>query len=335
MSFSCSLLDPECSWQNPAHGRHVINTVSENEWPCSVFHLQISLSQLLLTGTSQPALLIIRDIWSHNEPPGASKPCAQYKSGFQHRGHLRPGSRSHWSLRPWVWLRGAFSLSHLTFLGGHSWQWPHWPRELRGDGRVLQRPTVCSEPSTLSVLRSQNATSARRPAAFPPTLQPRRVLPEKPPQAPRPHLNIQHSCPRHTEACLQQSRKIDRGSEENHSLWQQASLCRGWRIRPPRQRGSSTQVHACPLSLCTRVHPNPHGEGETRSRARDAPVTAMACSWPSMWNRPLCQDRSSHQLPGGRLEATWHHHSAFPMHPAAGELCWALQTLSAALQQGD
>ena len=120
MSVSCSLLYPECSGQNPAHGRHAINTVGENERPCSVFHLQISLSQLWLTGTSQPALLIIREICGHNEPLGASKPCARYKSGFQHSGHLKPGSRSHWSLRPSVRLRGAFSLPHPALRGGHS-----------------------------------------------------------------------------------------------------------------------------------------------------------------------------------------------------------------------
>ena len=87
----------------------------------SIFYLQKSPSQLWLTsGTSRPALLIIRDVYGRNKPPGAGKPCAQYKSGFQHSGHLKLGFRPRWSLRPQVKLGDAFSLSHLTLLGDHS-----------------------------------------------------------------------------------------------------------------------------------------------------------------------------------------------------------------------
>lgn len=46
--------------------------------------------------------------------------------------------------------------------------------------------------------------------------------------------------------------------------------------------------------------------GETCSNGRNAPVTVMASSWPSIWKRPLCQNRQI--LPTGRQAGGWRPH---------------------------
>lgn len=65
-------------------------------------------------------------------------------------------------------------------------------------------------------------------------------------------------------------------------------------------------------------------------------VTVMASSWPSIWNRPLCQNRQI-LPPGSQTEAGDHMMSSqsLPHTPSCKGVCWALQALPAALWRGE